>query len=237
MRWIKEPKDKDVIDMTHTMYPSYMQAHVFNGAPHSKERSVVNLGSKLDTTYIVAVKGDVFVSSDDGFQVMGPEGTVVCIPGSYDIRQAVGSVAIAITRCGYRGMFGATKCEEKGRLAYIDGCSDTALIQPNRLGDPCLNYLHFPVHINQTQHLHPSIRMGIVMGGGGQAWKATTEHDKGWTKDLTPGGMFCLEESEIHSFRTNESHMNIIAYHPDSDTGPTDTNHPMLNRTYIDHGK
>jgi len=31
--------------------------------------------------------------------------------------------------------------------------------------------------------------------------------------------------------------MDIIAYHPDSDFGPTDIDHPMLNRTYINHGK
>jgi hypothetical protein len=27
--------------------------------------------------------------------------------------------------------------------------------------------------------------------------------------------------------------MDVIAFHPDSDWGPTDEKHPMLNRTYL----
>jgi hypothetical protein len=47
-----------------------------------------------------------------------------------------------------------------------------------------------------------------------------------------------LEESELHSFATVPGRtMEIVAYHPDSDWGPTDTDHPMLNRTYINHGQ
>ena len=54
---------------------------------------------------------------------------------------------------------------------------------------------------------------------------------------LKPGGVFMLEEGELHSFATMPgSNMEIIAYHPDSDWGPTDQDHPMLNRTYVKHG-
>ena len=28
--------------------------------------------------------------------------------------------------------------------------------------------------------------------------------------------------------------LRVIAYHPDTDTGPTHTDHPMINRTYIE---
>ena len=49
--------------------------------------------------------------------------------------------------------------------------------------------------------------------------------------------MFNRQEQELHSFRTTSDIMDIIAFHPDSDTGPTDENHPMINRTYIDNGK
>ena len=49
--------------------------------------------------------------------------------------------------------------------------------------------------------------------------------------------MFCLPEGDVHSFKTSTQIMDIIAYHPDSDFGPTDENHPMLNKTLINHGK
>ena len=28
--------------------------------------------------------------------------------------------------------------------------------------------------------------------------------------------------------------MDVVAYHPDSDTGPTHDDHPMLNRTIVE---
>lgn len=37
-----------------------------------------------------------------------------------------------------------------------------------------------------------------------------------------------------HSFFTDDSEMDVIAYHPDSDTGPTHDDHPMINRTIVD---
>ncbi len=55
---------------------------------------------------------------------------------------------------------------------------------------------------------------------------------------LRAGGVFMLEESELHSFATVPGvNMEIVAYHPDSDWGPTDEDHPMLNRTFINHGQ
>jgi len=131
-----------------------------------------------------------------------------------------------------------------GRLSYIDGCSDTLLVPPARLGEACLNYLFFPRGVLQTQHTHPSIRMGIVVDGLGYAWQQADGHGHGWEKPLERGNIFMLEESELHSFKTTEGHngeaartMSIVAFHPDSDTGPTDNDQPMLNRTYINHGQ
>ena len=31
--------------------------------------------------------------------------------------------------------------------------------------------------------------------------------------------------------------MDVIAYHPDSDWGPTDETHPMVNRTFVEGQK
>jgi len=38
---------------------------------------------------------------------------------------------------------------------------------------------------------------------------------------------------ENHRFRTVDSTMTVIAFHPDGDWGPTDHTHTMINRTYI----
>lgn len=117
--------------------------------------------------------------------------------------------------------------EQKGRLKYIDGCTDSLLIYAPRLGDPCMNHLHFPVGIDQTFHTHPSIRMGYVARGNGVA-----SFPDGDTA-LGTGDIFLLPIDTRHRFRTPLESMDIIAFHPETDTGPTDEDHPMLNRTII----
>jgi quercetin dioxygenase-like cupin family protein len=117
--------------------------------------------------------------------------------------------------------------EHSGRLCYIDGCSDSLLVYPSRAGDPSLNLLYFPPGINQTFHIHPSIRLGFVASGSGKSCLANE------TIDLVEGTMFYIEEREYHRFTTDNDEMRIIAFHPDGDWGPTDQNHTMLNRTYI----
>jgi hypothetical protein len=145
----------------------------------------------------------------------------------------------------YRAMYhvgGPT--EPQGRLKYIDGCTDSLLIPPVKLGDPCFNHLHFPKNIDQTQHTHPSHRIGIVISGQGRC--------------VTPFGDLPLEKGMIfvikmwdnvsyevgldgkdypvgqHAFETRDYKMNVIAFHPDSDFGATDVFHPMINRTIVD---
>ncbi len=117
--------------------------------------------------------------------------------------------------------------EEIGRLSYIDGCSDSLLLSPSRLGEPCLNLLHFPVHTKQTSHHHPSFRFGIVLSGSGNCVSDAK------TEKLNTGDVFYIPPFVKHKFDTEEECMNIIAFHPDSDWGPTDEIHPMINRTII----
>lgn len=141
-------------------------------------------------------------------------------------RNATGFVVI---RKGFKGqnMVGGP-VEESGRLVYIDGCSDSILVSPPRFGDPSLNHLHFPEGILQSFHIHPSIRAGIVVSGEGQA-----SLGKDRQLPLKAGAVFVLDEREPHRFCTYESQMHIVAFHPDSDFGPTDSNHPMKNRTLL----
>lgn len=134
-------------------------------------------------------------------------------------------------------MFGGP-IEAVGRLKYIDGCTDSLLVPPVKLGDPCLNHLHFPTDIDQTMHTHPSVRVGVVARGQGECvtpWGVIP---------MTEGTVFIIhpENGEVHqaskvgshAFRTRERTMDIIAWHPDSDFGPTDEVHPMINRTIVD---
>lgn len=136
-----------------------------------------------------------------------------------------------VIKLGYKVVNQIGWVEDKGRLSYIDGCSDSLLVYPSRMGDPSLNLLYFPIGVDQSFHIHPSIRIGCVIDGSGQSDYvvdgSTMEHA------LDAGDIFCLEEQELHRFKTKNNHMRIIAWHPDGDWGPTDHNHTMLNRTYI----
>lgn len=118
--------------------------------------------------------------------------------------------------------------EDEGRLQYIDGCSDTLLLHPPRKGDPCVNFLHLPRRINQTMHTHPSPRIGLVISGSGYA-----EMGDGSTLPLLAGAAWYLPTNEEHCFHTEDDHLSILAYHPDSDWGPEDEEHPMKNRTIV----
>lgn len=118
--------------------------------------------------------------------------------------------------------------EAEGRLKYIDGCTDSLLLPPVKFGDPCFNALYFPPNINQTQHTHPSLRVGLVVSGRGEC--VTPEK----TIPLEPDTAFVIEKDGLHYFRTfAEQGMLVVAYHPDSDFGPKDENHPMVNRTIV----
>ena len=49
--------------------------------------------------------------------------------------------------------------------------------------------------------------------------------------DYNPNKMPAGEE---HCFHTDGEPMDIVAWHPDSDTGPSDDDHPMVNRTLVE---
>lgn len=132
---------------------------------------------------------------------------------------------------GYTGfnLFGGP-LEGKGKLRYIDGCTDTLLVPPVRKGDPCLNHLHFPTGITQTPHTHPSVRTGVIYKGFGVC--LVPEEKK--SIPLVSGHAFLLKNETIHSFNTGSESMDVVAFHPDTDTGMTDEDHPMVNRTIVD---
>lgn len=118
--------------------------------------------------------------------------------------------------------------ERTGRLKYIDGCTDSLLIAPWKLGMPCLNHLHFPTGIDQTQHTHPSDRLGVVIRGSGWCVTPNAEYR------LEAGMIWRIPAGGLHKFRTDDtSTLDVLAFHPTSEVGPTDEQHPMIRSTVV----
>lgn len=153
-------------------------------------------------------------------------GMYFSVPGEATITG--NGTGFAATRLDYVGFFqvGGPN-ESKGRLRYIDGCSDSLLISPVTMGDPCLNLLYLPPHTAQTEHVHPSCRLGMIVGGEGVCKSPALE------TQLAAGDVFSIPPNAPHSFHTTSNSLQVIAWHPDSDFGPTNGDHPMINRTIV----
>jgi len=231
MKLIDNPRHLDSIDATDSMYPT-IATWIEQPISELSQRCSTIFGYVIGGECTIAANGQMWsLLSGNYFAFTGEISVVSCKPAERPFRMWT------VERLGYQGIPMMGQVEQRGRLSYIDGCSDSILVPMPRKGDPVLNYLHFPSGVIQTQHTHPSIRMGLVIKGVGEAWQEKSNFNDGWVKPLMTGAMFMLEEQELHSFRTSADMMDVIAYHPDSDTGPTDEDHAMLNKTYINHGK
>ncbi len=113
-----------------------------------------------------------------------------------------------------------------GNLSYIDGGTNTTAVNPGRLGDPVINYVHFPAGMRQTLHTHPSHRVGLVVKGRG-----LVELDNS-VFPLKPGDAFFMQRNVLHNFMCpyNED-VVLFVFAPDSGTGPTDEVNPLKIRT------
>lgn len=190
------------------------------------------------TWYVFVASGSVIVS-----------GSVLMLPGTYGcflggrLHSNHEAEVLVVQAKRFHGipMIGGP-IEEKGRLRYIDGCTDTGIIPPLKQGDPCLNHLHFPAQTKQTMHTHPDIRVGMVAKGYG--WCLTPYG----TERLLPGMQFiimpengrtCLgfdgqpHKVGEHCFMTEDQTMDVVAWHPSSTVGPTDEHHQMLAETQL----
>jgi mannose-6-phosphate isomerase-like protein (cupin superfamily) len=153
------------------------------------------------------------------------------LPGAAELMAMDATDGIVVSRPGYESYLTMGLLEDQGRLRYIDGCTDSLLIPPVKLGDPCLNLLYFPPDTDQTMHTHPSDRIGMILSGQGVC---VTQDERGELETpLVPGMIFCIHTGGKHKFRTLDSPMRVLAYHPDTDFGPTDEDHPMINRTMV----
>lgn len=226
----------DYIDARHGMYPSQAwrlsqetQTHL-TVPPFSTLYGYVITGAADGAAHLVAgqhasVPGALLRNAGQGqyfCHATGAEAATLSLAGEGDAQ------IFAVVRHGFRGQgLVGGPIEASGRLCYIDNCSDSLLVYPPRRGDPSLNHLSFPANVRQSFHIHPSIRLGVVARGTGFACFADREIA------LTVGTLFCIEERELHRFRTEAERLDVIAFHPDGDWGPTDQDHPMLNRTYL----
>lgn len=115
-----------------------------------------------------------------------------------------------------------------GNLSYIDGGTNTTAVNPGRLGDPVINYVHFPSGMQQTLHTHPSHRVGIVLKGSG-----LIELDTG-DFNLALGDVFFMQRNVLHNFTCPHGQdVVLFVFAPDSGTGPTDEVNPLKIRTYV----
>lgn len=176
--------------------------------------------------------GGMYFACPGACRVEGGAGIVVSVPNATSRRWMSNRPLFSIGGPVEVGAYGSGE----GRLPYIDGCTDTLLIHPVVCGAPCLNHLHFPSQIYQTKHTHPSGRVGMVIKGTGRCIAVPSDTNSAATvTPLTPGTVFVIPKDSIHAFETGEDDdLDVIAFHPDSDFGPTPLNHPMLNRTYVD---
>lgn len=182
--------------------PGCVFGYVLDGENSFIRRNRVNFG---------LLPGSYFVTAKANTQLFSPGGRILLI-------NAVGR--------DFPFMVGGP-IEPRGRLKYIDGCTDSLVIPPWRMGEPCLNHLHIPAWTEQTMHTHPSDRIGTIVRGFGHC--VTPE---GIT-ELLPGMVWRIPANGLHRFRTEDMSLDIIAWHPDSDFGPTDDDHPMLNRSMV----
>lgn len=201
-----------------SLYADYDDKHVISRLHDATFRA--NYG----TVYGVVLTGVAMVNDR---LVLGGEYFVAVAPS---IIKSFGVTAI-FNRKDWVGrqIVGGAIDPDMGDVRYIDGCTDSLLVAPHRLGDPCLNALYFPPNTDQTFHTHPSIRLGCVLAGSGVACVG----DTGEEIQLRVGTVFGIATDERHRFRTEGKSMLVVAYHPDSDWGPTDEIHPMINRTIV----
>ena len=222
MQIIRTNKDNPIvsIDAGRTMYPTigYM----------IENDELTLTSSKYSTMYGYSFGKSSVGNIDKWYEIDAGQYFSIPVQGD-EFTVGADDKLLLIDRKGYQGQFIIGSIENRGRLCYIDGCSDSMLVYPPRFGDPTLNSLHFPSGIQQTFHTHPSIRIGCIAKGSGSACSIAADNE------IKEGDFWLIEEQELHRFRTDlsKSEMIVIAFHPDSEWGPTDYNHTMLNRTYI----
>lgn len=180
------------------------------------------------TAYGVVTAGVAeLVAGEDHFRLRA--GSWFVRPGPASVRGAAGLVILDLATRGLAQLGGPL--EPTGRLRYLDGCTDTLLACPPRLGEPSLNHLHLPAHTDQHPHTHASDRLGVIVRGRGACRTPEGLHP------LEAGLGWWIPAGSEHSFVTTDHSLDVVAWHPDSVFGPTDEAHPMILGTRLAPGR
>ena len=178
---------------------------------------------------------DIVLLSDcrlDGQDMLLKKVTAACmLTQPYEIDTLADGHAVIIKLPGFRSseqVVGLVTPGDLGNLVYMDGATNTNIVNPGRSGDPCVNYVNFPAGMVQTRHVHPSHRVGLVLKG-----HCTTETENGHNVDLKAGDVFYMPRNTWHNFVCDDEDMIAFVMHPDSEDGPTDQKNPLKTRTYL----
>ena len=180
-------------------------------------------------TYYVLMRNSTFLSANAEFKnVMGAFG----VNHSFMLECGAASHAVVIEYKGIHLLENRYYVQNDlgiGNLSYMDGGTNTTAVNPSRLGDPVVNYVHFPNHMYQTLHTHPSHRVGLILRGSGHI-----ELDNQEIFDIKTGDCFWMPRNTLHNFCCqNGEHVELFVFAPDSGTGPTDEVNPLKIRTYV----
>ena len=180
-------------------------------------------------TYYVLMRNSTFLSEYAEFKnVMGAFG----VNHSFMLECGADSHAVVIEYKGIHLLENRYYVQNDlgiGNLSYMDGGTNTTAVNPSRLGDPVVNYVHFPNHMYQTLHTHPSHRVGLILRGSGHI-----ELDNQEIFDIKTGDCFWMPRNTLHNFCCQKGeHVELFVFAPDSGTGPTDEVNPLKIRTYV----
>src|SRR5262249_1619789 len=128
-----------LLDLSADVYPTLVYG--WHGAALTLPSDATHYGIVTEGECVLRDRYGAF-RLQTGMCFVGPWGCVV---------ESGAGRGLVISRPGYWGLrqIGGP-LEMEGRLQYIDGCTDTLLVCPPRLGEPCLNHLHIPPHTNQS---------------------------------------------------------------------------------------
>jgi len=178
-------------------------------------------------TYFIMLQNSSYYSDNIKFEDVN---AAIAVNNHFTIRCGIGT-AVVIDYSGLHLLESRYYVQNKlgmGNLSYIDGGTNTTAVNPGRLGDPVINYVHFPAGMKQTLHTHPSHRIGMVLKGQGLVELDSSEFP------LEQGSVFFMQRNVLHNFMCpyNED-VVLFVFAPDSGTGPTDEVNPLKIRTYV----
>jgi quercetin dioxygenase-like cupin family protein len=193
------------------------------------ERGESRAFDRTNGSYYVMLRYADFVSDHLRFEAVAG---AFCVNHHFTVRCNSAATAVVIEYPGLHLSESRYYIQDDlgmGNLSYMDGGTNTTAVNPGRLGDPVINYVHFPAGMYQTLHTHPSHRVGMILKGRGQI-----ELDNQQFFEVREGEVFFMNRNVLHNFMCPyDQDVVLFVFAPDSGTGPTDEVNPLKIRTYV----